>query len=270
MNMKTHELIEMAGLDAMGLLDDDERDAFDLAFRGAPPAVQAMVRREQARIARDESLLPQVDPPMGLKARVLAAWRDAVQAVAARRHVAGRILPSLMPSRGVSPIWRAAAIGCAAAALVFGFATLTIRSDFERVIDENQNIAWGEAFLKRFGATFERDFYDPAVRRVTFAPVAADAGPFDGKVALMLDESGGGRLYCTDMPAGDGAEYRLVLMDRSGNIVKDIICTIKRATDQTQVFSSQVDGIDVGDGVLGVVAVSQKSGAITPVLRGSL
>ena len=39
--MNTRDLFEAAQLDALGLLDDAERDAFDAAFLAAAPAIQA-------------------------------------------------------------------------------------------------------------------------------------------------------------------------------------------------------------------------------------
>jgi len=50
--MTLQEMIELAILDAMGLLDEEERLAFELAFRAAAPPVQAQVRREQTRPSR--------------------------------------------------------------------------------------------------------------------------------------------------------------------------------------------------------------------------
>ncbi|QYU70067.1 hypothetical protein J4558_08100 [Leptolyngbya sp. 15MV] len=51
-SMPFHDLLEMAVLDTLGLLDEQEQAAFEMAFRSAPPAVQAQVRREQTRFAK--------------------------------------------------------------------------------------------------------------------------------------------------------------------------------------------------------------------------
>ena len=73
--MSLQEMIEMAILDAMGLLDEREQSSFESAFRAASPSVQSQVRREQTRLSRIESLLPDVTPPSGLRAAVLTAVR---------------------------------------------------------------------------------------------------------------------------------------------------------------------------------------------------
>jgi len=66
--MNTYELLEAAQLDALGLLDDAERDAFDAAFFAASPDVQAQIRREQARLVRTDWLpSSEVEPSAGLK-----------------------------------------------------------------------------------------------------------------------------------------------------------------------------------------------------------
>src|SRR5262249_14914584 len=140
--MKTQELLELAALDALGLLDEAEREAFDRAFRAAPPALQAQIRREQTRIAGDDSLLPKVETPMGLKARVLAAWREAVAAVSNRsrtRRLVGAL--TLMPNRGVNPWWRAGAIACAAASLVLAVGFFTIKHEFVTYTDATHQIS---------------------------------------------------------------------------------------------------------------------------------
>ena len=79
--MKTQELIELAVLDAMGLLDEAEREAFEAGFSSASPAVQAQVRREQTRLCLSEALLPDEEPPAGLRALVVEAVRKAMASV---------------------------------------------------------------------------------------------------------------------------------------------------------------------------------------------
>lgn len=83
--MSLQELIELAILDAMGLLDEREQASFESAFRTASPSIQAQVRREQTRLSRIEALLPDVTPPAGLRAAVLAAVREQI-ATAQRRE----------------------------------------------------------------------------------------------------------------------------------------------------------------------------------------
>ena len=130
--MNTQELIELAVLDAMGLLDEQEREAFDAAFAGAPPAIQAQVRREQTRLSLSQDILPDVEPPAGLRAMVVDAVRRAMETPGERRHRHVRAgLVALMPARQVSPLWRAASVGFAAAAVVFGSTFLHLRGQFD-------------------------------------------------------------------------------------------------------------------------------------------
>lgn len=120
--MNTQDLLEQASLDALGLLDEQERAAFETAFRAAPPAVQSQVRREQARFASSEAMLPRVDVPAGLKFRVMSAVREAIQSFnrveTARRVEHTPFLRSLMWNS--TPLWRAACIGFATATVTLG------------------------------------------------------------------------------------------------------------------------------------------------------
>lgn len=129
--MNTQELIELAVLDATGLLDEQERDAFDAAFAKAAPAIQAQIRREQTRLSMSHDLLPDVEPPAGLRALVLEAVRKAMSMPGRERHRHARAMGlALVPSRQVSPLWRAASVGFAAAAVVFGVTFLHLKGEF--------------------------------------------------------------------------------------------------------------------------------------------
>ena len=128
--MRLQQLIELAILDAMGLLDEDEQRSFDSAYRTAAPAVQAQVRREQTRLSRIESLLPAVTPPAGLRAAVLEAVRREILAAEMADPAVVGTLPQIVKSRGVSAFWRAASVGMAAAAVVLGITTLQMQSNY--------------------------------------------------------------------------------------------------------------------------------------------
>lgn len=217
--MKTQELLELAALDALGLLDDAEREAFDLAFRAAPPALQAQVRREQTRIAGDDSLLPKVEAPLGLKARVLAAWRDAVGTVTEHRGTKRSAAAlSLARSRGISPLWRAGAIGCAAASVVLAVSMFNIRGEFATLDRVSKDISRQEYFAKEFGARFEQMFTSPRTMHVKFEPSASEV---KAEAVLLIDPSTGtGHLYARQLPPAPGG-YALVALDENGVPIRD-------------------------------------------------
>lgn len=224
--MNTFDLLEMASLDALGLLDPEEREEFELAFRAAPPAVQAQVRREQLRFSQMDGMLPPVEAPLGLRARVLAAVRQAVEQVAGRR-VAGRIgpAPAMRNAGGVHRFWRPAAVGCAAAALVFGFTTLQIRSDFRETSQYAISSAYADHLLKEYGARFDQTFFDPSTRFVNFHPPAsADPNSITrGKATLMFDPvNRRAQLFCKDFPSSAG-EYEVVVVDEAGNTTRAVL-----------------------------------------------
>ena len=78
------ELIELAVLDAHGLLDPIESELFNRSFHNAPASVQDEIVRLQHRLATDESLLPSDLPPASLKGKVIDAVAKAADTEAKR------------------------------------------------------------------------------------------------------------------------------------------------------------------------------------------
>lgn len=219
--MTTHELLELASLDALGLLDPDERDAFEGAFRSAPPALQAQIRREQLRLAHIDDMLPAVEPPPGLRARVVAAVRDAIGTMGTIRRIGGgTILPDLRPSYGVNRLWRVGAIAAAAASIVLGLSVLQMRMDYSAIQTGAFNNAVSDKILTDFGVKFSDAMFSPETRFVQFG----DAGEsntgshFPGRALLVVEPSSRtGELFVRNLPAS-GAEYEVVVEDADGNI----------------------------------------------------
>lgn len=212
--MTNRELLELASLDAMGLLDDQERRAFEEAFRQASPAMQAQVRREQERLADLEADLPAVEPPQGLRERVLAAVRDAMQSVPGRRRVAGvvgRVAPAEWSvSRNVSPLWRAACIGFATATVVLMAVGFQMRDSYEDALLAFRDREIADLITQQLGPGFVDKLLSPASEKVSFRPTDQT---FSGKAAVLFDrESQTAFLVCKDLPALE-SQYRLVVME---------------------------------------------------------
>jgi len=218
--MNTHDLLEMASLDAMGLLDPEEREVFERAFRAAPPPVQAQIRREQLRFTSVDDILPQVAPPLGLRARVIAAVRDAMQTVAGRR--AADAAPALRSSIAVSRFWRVGGISAMAAALVLGFFMIQVVHQNQDLSDTKMNSGLTDQRLQEFGRRFDRGFFNPHTQFVQFTP-AADAPDLRGAAATMLfdPEKKTAQLLMQDLPAA--GDYEVVVEDAQGNRTTAII-----------------------------------------------
>lgn len=223
--MTIQELLESAQLDSLGLLDEQDREAFERAFFAAPAALQAQIRQEQARLCRVDALLPQVDLPETLWPRVRDAVRIAqVQAAGEAQSVIGRTrdgsdsarpLP-MMRSTGVHRVWRASAIGFATAALVMGAALIHVRLTAETQI---QNVRQGSAtdfMVDAYGPKFVREqLFGKDVGR--YIMTAAREGQRGDVSVFTSPEWSQALLYC-ETPAADGHTLRLVVLDESGNI----------------------------------------------------
>ncbi|GIW74281.1 MAG: hypothetical protein KatS3mg103_0803 [Phycisphaerales bacterium] len=223
--MNTRDLIELAVLDALGMLDQAEAEAFDAAFRAAPPAIQARVREEQARMANLEDLLPNVRPDPALRQRVVTAVREAMLAravadAAERDDLADGPL-ALRQSRGVSRAWRIGAIAAAAAAVAFGvaFGHATMRyNNLNQRFESNLAV---EGAIQAYGPeTMEMMLRPHVAKAVQFTPVDPQS-PIEVNIRY-LDERGLGFIHCGRLPTEPGVEYALVHVNDNGQIGRTI------------------------------------------------
>jgi len=211
--MTTHELIELAVLDALALLDEQESAEFEHAFRAAPPQLQAQIRREQTRFSNIGDWLPEVEPPADLRARVLAAVREAIGAPD-KIHAAGRIIPHLPRAHRVSRFWRAAALGFATASVVLVISFVHIRNslaEVQRLVASNAAVGTITTVL---GPEHVDDMtYDPHVLRLQ--PASPEYARARAVVHFNPDWETPQVSVRGLLPA-QGATYRLVALDDQG------------------------------------------------------
>ena len=211
-NQMTLELLEAASLDAMGLLDPEEREAFERAFQAAAPAVQAQIRREQLRFSKADDVLPQVEPPLGLRARVIAAVREAM-GMAERRTDAA---PALRFPTGVSRFWRVGAIGAMAAAIVVSIYAFQVANENSGLTDARQGIFLSERWQREYGTRFDANFLNPNERFVSFHPATDAPDNKSARATLMFDpDKKTAQLVVQDLPAP--GDYEVVVIDASGH-----------------------------------------------------
>lgn len=215
--MNTQQLIELALLDAYGLLDEEERQQFDAAFSAAAPAIQAQVRREQTRLANIDSLLPDVSAPAGLRQAVIEAVRRAI-AEGALVHEGGRT-PPLLPNRRVSPLWRAAALGLATATLVLSVVTVRLQLDFGDLNRQMQTDSLIQELQAKFGSPFVRDvLFNADTSRVVLASTSAE---FKGEAAVFVNPDWNKAQFFFDgLPASGGRTYKLAVLDENDRVVE--------------------------------------------------
>lgn len=217
--MNVQALIEMAVLDALGLLDEEERTAFEEAFWRAPPAIQAQIRREQTRLSRLEALLPEVEPPAGLRAAVLEAVRREMAAARSRTDTASLLIRGMLRPRAVSPVWRAATVGLAAATIIFGLTTLHLRNEYDALTTQIRNDALIDLLARQFGHAYVYDLlFDPRVRRVV---LTATDPAFRARASVFVHPEWA-MFYCQGMPTGGRGPYMLAIVDEQGRVVQPL------------------------------------------------
>lgn len=242
--MNTSDLFEMASLDALGLLDTEERCAFEEAFRSASPSLKEDVCRQQRRLTDLEDLLPDVEPPTSLRGRVIAAVFDAMAAMAPKRT--GDVLAKIGAGewsfrRNVSPIWRAACLGFATATVVLIAVGFHMRTQYEGAMQAFRDRDITELIAQRLGASFVDPFFNPKTRRVSFESSSEN---LQARAVVLIDpDSKTAFLVTRNLPMVEG-EYRLVIVDDAGSIER----TLANFAADGQIHGTPIrHPIEVGD-----------------------
>lgn len=220
--MSTYELIEQAVLDALGILEPEERDRFEQALAEAPEGVRAQVRDEQARLLDLEHLLPEEQPRPELRDLVLSAVRAAMREE--REPVAGRIgavampaHPTFRPAKRVSRVWRAAAIVFGAATIAMFAATLELHRMYQRA---GSTIVFDTLYDRTGAEAVQRMIFGPN-QQIAMTPVSDTVSK--GEAAVWVDpDSSTAQLWVNRLKGEEGEQLRLVVLDEEGQIVREV------------------------------------------------
>jgi len=249
--MNTQELIESTMLHTLGLLEDSEIAQYEAAYAAAPESVQLLVREESMRMSDFGDLIPGNEPDPALRELVISAVRAAMreqendQRIAGSAAVAGgaivgridpqiaqhqaarheatrqeaarRAQPKLSTTPRVHRLWRASTIGFAAATIALS------------VVWTNNNQAYNQAspdaligqLYDNIGADYlESTLFDPGTERVSL--VSMDPGS-NAVASVWHNEAWGtARLFVKNIKASEEAPFRLVVLDRNGEIVREV------------------------------------------------
>ncbi|HYF13886.1 MAG TPA: hypothetical protein VD971_02305 [Phycisphaerales bacterium] len=212
MNLK--ELLENANLASLGLLDPDDHHAFEASLARAPKKVRDRVLAEQARFAGGAGLLPDVEPPVVLKGRVL----DGIHAIASDGAAIEEALVAVGPSR-VSRWWRASSIGLVTAALVLAGTSVYVFRHNNALETRLAEGAIKDAITTAFAADFGDMLFNSATTRTILRPGASG---FEGRVAVFSSENWENtRVFADNLAAlEDGKVYALVEVRASGEVTE--------------------------------------------------
>lgn len=223
MNLK--QLFENAALDSFGLLDRREVELFEQALAKAAPSVRGSIASMQDRLLRIDLPEGLIDgqgtsqPPADLRDRVLSTLGAEIAAAAVSVTSGDTSASMMLRSKGVSPWWRATAVGSIAAALVLGITTVMLRASFNDV-DAAIKASDMMRLVASYGDSFETAMLDPATRFVQFdrsakADAPAVAGIRPPAAVLLMSGKGEGHLVARDLSSGL-AKFVLVSIDESG------------------------------------------------------
>lgn len=176
-SMTVEELMELAALDAFGLLDEYETDLYSRSFHHAPAAVQDELVRIQAELVADESLLPSDTPDASLRARVLEAVALAIEEEVSTTLAPLASIGGRLTSRREAPrprlalsgqFWRAAALLLASTTLVMTFFWAEARNEGSRIamLALDQNML--HQLEDEIGPTFRAYLGNPSFERRVF------------------------------------------------------------------------------------------------------
>lgn len=190
--MTREELLELAALDAFGLLDAFETDRYTRSFHDAPAAVQDEIIRIQAELASDVRLMTADEPPTSLRQRVLDAVAAAIERetsqlapIATIGRRGGRIDAHGRVTLAASgQFWRAAAFALAGMVIVIAYFFSQTNQSKQQVIDLAANRLTDSQIKAMIGTDFEFFVKNPNVVARVLRPYADD---YPGQATVYIN-----------------------------------------------------------------------------------
>ena len=233
--MNTQELIESTMLHTLGLLEDQEIEAYEAAYDAAPVTIQLLVREEALRMGDFGDLIPNNEPDPALRELVISAVRAAMREQENEQRIAsgpvsapviaGRIDPQsarrAQPKISTTPrvhrLWRASTIGFAAATIALSVVWTNNNQTYNQV---SPDALLGQLY-DNIGAEFlESTLFDGTTERVSI--VSANGSSNSVAAVWHNPDWDSARLFVKNMQASEENPYRLVVLDVNGDIVREV------------------------------------------------
>ncbi len=224
-----HDLLELAALDALGLLDEFDSAHYTRSFHDAPTAVQDEIKQRQAELTADSSLLPEEGPTPSLRQHVLNGVAEAVEQkdheLAPLAQIGQRYRASSAEGFGQNstPFWRAAVFVLAAAVVVLAYFTTDAYRQGNLIAVAALTGNTTEQLEKMIGPTFKDFLLDGNAELIAFEPSDRDT---TFKAVLLMNDSNEVFLVTDGLPPNNGAEYTL-RMRYDGGTTDTIIRTFE-------------------------------------------
>ena len=224
MTNNTHnykQLIELAVLDAHGLLEPIESDLFNRSFHDAPASVQDEIIQMQREFAIDESLLPVDTPPASLKQQVLQAVAQTADKEAQRLAplaLIGARASAAQGQLGRKPtyFWRTAAMILFGVAVVLGIMTVDANRRATKITHVAMNLDATSTITDAIGSEFKSFIDNPYC---TITRLERELGNQDGYIRVATNERfGNGYVFCLDLE--DGEEIVIQGTTSTGEVIE--------------------------------------------------
>jgi hypothetical protein len=223
--MPSHELAELAVLDAYGVLPAADLLRFEQAFLATAPEVQAELRRIQADIATDERLLPTCEPPADLRGRVLDRIRAAMDlrtaddAVGEPLNFQHAVQANVGSPNFLSSVWtwRMAALLLLGVVLTLVATNTSNQRHFEQLNLEAMRLHTAHEVEVALGAQYQPFMELMRTPDAVHAYLTAAGG--DGFVRLSIDETTGQVFVLAMDLVGHDGPCRLEISTEGGELL---------------------------------------------------
>lgn len=253
--MAREELLELAGLDALGLLDEYEAELFTRSFHYAADTVRDEIIRLQAEVAADDSLLPADDASKDLRARVLALVAEAIERestelapIATFRNRSRRDGAPDSSGRwrlGPNTFWRAAVFALTGALIAMTYlwsAAVQEANDIATLALREATSAW---LIEKVGPGIKDFLFDSSEK------VVLEANPPNAPHQAMVfvnAETGSAFIVTDKLPLAITPKYVVSVIQANGEVLD--LTTI---TSSQGVGGFRIDGIDLAANILATV-----------------
>jgi hypothetical protein len=217
-----NQLIELAVLDAHGLLEPIETDLFNRSFHDAPASVQNEIIQLQLDFARDETLLPSDSPASELKTKVLRTVAMAADKEAQRLAplaLIGARASSAKAQFGHSKqpyYWRIAALILFGVTVVLGIVAVDAQRRATSIAQVAMDLDATTTLSTIAGEEF-KSFIDNPYCRVT--RLERETGSQDGYLRVAVNERYGGG-YILGLDLVDGEEIIIQGTTATGELIE--------------------------------------------------